>query len=299
MGQANGLRLLLLAAIWGASFLFMRIAVPAFGAVNTAFLRVALGALGLAALLLLMRRSWRFAGKFWSAALLGVVNSGLPFLLYCLAARSLPAGYSALLNATTPLMGALIGCACFGEVLSRRKWLGVFAGFLGVALIVPRGGLDTGTGMLVGIAACLLATACYGTAGYLARRWIGDRGGLDATLVAFGSQAGATLFLLPFSLATLAMNPLPAAPPMSAWLSVLAVGLLCTALAYSLYFRLLADLGPLRTLSVTFLVPPFGVLWGYLVLGETLAPNALLGALVIGLAVWLVLHSESTVTTRW
>jgi len=296
MSQAAGVRLLLLAAIWGASFLFMRIAVPAFGAVNTAFLRVALGALGLATLLLLLRSSWRFAGKFWSVALLGVVNSGLPFLLYCLAARYLPAGYSALLNATTPLMGALIGCACFGETLSRRKWLGVATGFSEVALIIPRGALEASTGVLGGIGACLLATACYGTAGYLARRWISERGGLDATLVACGSQLGATLFLLPFSLATLAMNPLPAMPSASAWCSVLAVGLLCTALAYILYFRLLADIGPLRTLSVTFLVPPFGVLWGYLVLGETLAPNALLGALAIGLAVWLVVSGKATAT---
>ncbi|GAC1036421.1 EamA family transporter [Pseudomonas sp. No.117] len=294
MGQADGLRLLLLAAIWGASFLFMRIAVPAFGTVNTAFLRVALGALGLAVLLLLLRKSWHFTGKFWSTALLGVVNSGLPFLLYCLAARYLPAGYSALLNALTPLMGALIGFACFGEVLSRRKWLGVAIGFAGVALIVPQSSPEAGASMLTGILACLLATACYGTAGYLTRRWISERGGLDATLVAFGSQLGATLFLLPFSLATLAMNPLPAPPPASAWSSVLAVGLLCTALAYILYFRLLADIGPLRTLSVTFLVPPFGVLWGYLVLGETLATNALLGALVIGMAVWLVVSREET-----
>ncbi|MBB2897065.1 DMT family transporter [Pseudomonas sp. AS2.8] len=293
MGKGDGLRLALLAAIWGASFLFMRIAVPAFGALNTAFLRVLLGALGLAALSLLLKSAWRFDGRFRQVALLGVVNSGLPFLLYCLAARHLSAGYSALLNATTPLMGALIGFACFGEALSRRQWLDVTIGFLGVALILPRGELDTSAAMLVGIGACLLATTCYGTAGYLARRWIGERGSLDATLVALGSQLGATLFLLPFSLAVLVMNPLPAMPPVSAWLSVLAAGLLCTALAYILYFRLLAYLGPLRTLSVTFLVPPFGVLWGYLVLGETLAPNALLGAVVIGLAVWLVLRGEA------
>ncbi|WP_278439300.1 DMT family transporter [Pseudomonas oryzihabitans] len=292
MSKGDGLRLALLAAIWGASFLFMRIAVPAFGALNTAFLRVLLGALGLAVLSLLLKSAWRFDGKFRQVALLGIVNSGLPFLLYCLAARHLPAGYSALLNATTPLMGALIGFACFGEALSRRQWLGVITGFLGVALILPRGELDTSAAMLVGIGACLLATTCYGTAGYLARRWISERGSLDATLVALGSQLGATMFLLPFSLAILVMNPLPAMPPVNAWLSVLAAGLLCTALAYVLYFRLLADLGPLRTLSVTFLVPPFGVLWGYLVLGETLAPNALLGAGVIGLAVWLVLRGE-------
>ncbi|WP_145153086.1 DMT family transporter [Pseudomonas oryzihabitans] len=297
MSKGDGLRLALLAAIWGASFLFMRIAVPAFGALNTAFLRVLLGALGLAVLSLLLTSAWRFDGKFRQVALLGIINSGLPFLLYCLAARHLPAGYSALLNATTPLMGALIGFACFGETLSRRQWLGVIAGFVGVALILPRGELDTSAAMLVGIGACLLATTCYGTAGYLALRWISERGSLDATLVALGSQLGATLFLLPFSLAVLVMNPLPAMPPVSAWLSVLAAGLLCTALAYALYFRLLADLGPLRTLSVTFLVPPFGVLWGYLVLGETLAPNALLGAGVIGLAVWLVLRGEGKTRT--
>lgn len=285
-------RLLLLAAIWGSSFLFMRIAVPAVGAVNTAFLRVVLGALGLAILVWVLRVSLRFAGKFRSALALGVINSGIPFLMYCLAAQWLPAGYSATLNATTPLMGAVIGVAAFGEQLTRRKWAGVMLGFLGIALITTRGEVTLSASLVAGILACLLATSCYGLAGFLTRRWILARGGLDPMLVALGSQLGAALFLLPFFGATQVLAPAVDWWQWQAWVSLLAVGLLCTALAYILYFRLIADIGPLRSLTVTFLIPPFGVLWGYLVLGETISPGYLLGAAVVGVAVWLVVGAK-------
>ena len=113
MRIADYLRLLLLAAIWGASFLFMRIAVPQFGAINTAFLRVFFGFTGLAIILFIFKSSFDFKDKFKSSVILGVINSGLPFLMYCLAAKWLPAGYSAILNATTPLMGAVVGFAFF------------------------------------------------------------------------------------------------------------------------------------------------------------------------------------------
>lgn len=110
MRIADYLRLLLLAAIWGASFLFMRIAVPQFGAINTAFARL-FGSTGLAVILFIFKSSFDFKDKFKSSVMLGVINSGLPFLMYCTAAKWLPAGYSAILNATTPLMGAVIGFA--------------------------------------------------------------------------------------------------------------------------------------------------------------------------------------------
>ncbi len=132
MRPADYLRLTLLAAIWGASFLFMRVASPQFGAVNTAFLRVFFGCAGLLVILLIMRRTFRFDGKLKPALLLGVINSGIPFFMYCLAAQWLPAGYSAILNATTPLMGALIGFAFFAETLTARKWLGVMMGLAGL-----------------------------------------------------------------------------------------------------------------------------------------------------------------------
>lgn len=281
-------RLLSLAAIWGASFLFMRIAAPAFGSVNTTFLRVFFALVGLAAMLLLLRTPMQFQGKLKSIMVLGIINSGVPFLMYAVAALWLPAGYSAILNATTPLMGALIGFSFFHETLTLRKWAGVMLGLVGIGLITTTGEVDLSGQLTIGVLACLIATACYGCAGFLTRRWVTERGGLDAKLVAFGSQIGAVLFLLPFFGYTLATGPAVDWAQPGVWASVLAVGFLCTAFAYLLYFRLIADIGPLRSLTVTFLIPPFGILWGYLVLGETLTGGFVFGGAVVCLAVWLV-----------
>ncbi|MGY4024905.1 DMT family transporter [Aeromonas rivuli] len=288
-------RLLFLAAIWGASFLFMRIAAPAFGSINTAFLRVLFGLTGLAVILLLMRAPLIFQGKLKSAMVLGIINSGIPFLMYAIAALWLPAGYSAILNATTPLMGALIGFSCFNEQLSGRKWLGVMLGFLGITLITTTGDVAVSETMIIGVIACLIATACYGCAGFLTRRWITERGGLDARLVAFGSQLGACLFLLPFFGYSVTASPVADWAMPEVWASLLAVGFICTALAYLIYFRLIADIGPLRSLTVTFLIPPFGILWGYLILGETLTEGFVVGGAIVCLSVWLVVSPARAV----
>jgi drug/metabolite transporter (DMT)-like permease len=295
MRASDYARLLFLAAIWGASFLFMRIAAPAFGSINTAFLRVLFGLTGLAVILLLMRAPLIFQGKLKSAMVLGIINSGIPFLMYAIAALWLPAGYSAILNATTPLMGALIGFSCFNEQLSGRKWLGVMLGFLGITLITTTGDVAVSETMIIGVIACLIATACYGCAGFLTRRWITERGGLDARLVAFGSQLGACLFLLPFFGYSVTTSPVADWAMPEVWASLLAVGFICTALAYLIYFRLIADIGPLRSLTVTFLIPPFGILWGYLILGETLTEGFVVGGAIVCLSVWLVVSPARTV----
>ncbi|PIJ50369.1 EamA family transporter [Erwinia sp. OLTSP20] len=289
MQKSDIARLLLLAALWGASFMFMRVASPAFGAINTAFLRVFFGFCGLSVILLTMGVSFRFDGKMKWVLLLGVVNSGLPFLMYCIAAQLLPAGYSAILNATTPMMGVMIGALFFAEALTLKKSAGVITGLCGIVLITSTGNASEIHVLIPGMLCCLLATACYGTAGFLTRRWIHQRGGLDARTLAMGSQLGATLFLLPFFIGSLISGPQVHWAQSSAWFSVLAVGLLCTAAAYILYFRLLASIGPLRSLTVTFLIPPFGVLWGWLFLDEALSGRFFMGAAVICLAVWLVI----------
>jgi drug/metabolite transporter (DMT)-like permease len=288
MRTTDSLRLLLLAAIWGASFLFMRIAVPALGAVNTAFLRVLCGAFGLLVVMVVMRIPRRFDGKLGWAMLLGVINSGLPFLMYCLAARVLPAGYSAILNATAPLMGVIIGAAFFSEKLTLSKVLGMVVGFTGIILISTTGEVVLSQVLVLGIVACLVATTCYGFAGFLAKRWIGARGGLDATKVAFGSQLGASLFLLPFFAFSAPQTPAANWQIPEVWGCILAVGFICTALAYILYFRLLADIGPLRTLTVTFFIPPFGIFWGWLVLGEQINQGFIGASVLIVFSIWLV-----------
>ncbi|HHT4952758.1 TPA: DMT family transporter [Klebsiella pneumoniae] len=255
-------RLLLLAALWGASFLFMRITPPAFGALNSAFLRVLFAAIALGLLLGVQGKWSGYQGKFTSTLQLGVINSGLPFLMYCLAAQWLPAGYSATLNATAPMMGVLIGALCFAEPLT---------------LLLP------------GIGACLTATACYGLAGFLTRRWIQQRGGLEAERVALGSQVGATLFLFPFFLWSCWHGPAVDWRQSLPWIAIVMLGVVCTAAGYIIYFRLIADIGPLRSLSVTFLIPPFAALWGYLCLGETVEKGLILGALLVCVALWMII----------
>jgi drug/metabolite transporter (DMT)-like permease len=283
-------RLLALAAIWGASFLFMRVIAPVLGTFPTAFFRVLLATAGLLVILALLRTRWDFRGKFGLCLMLGVINSGVPFALYAVAAQLVPAGYSAIFNATTPMMGVLIGALFFAEELTLAKLLGVFSGLGGVALLMRIGPVPLDMGLLLGALACLGATACYGFGGFLTRRWINGDGGLNSGMVAFGSQAGAALCLLPLFGWSLLNAPPPSWGGASVWLSLLGLGLVCTAFAYILYFRLLADVGPVRTLTVTFLIPPFGVLWGVLFLDEPLSWAYVQGGALIALALWLILR---------
>ncbi|OHZ04049.1 hypothetical protein BC443_06145 [Salinicola sp. MIT1003] len=286
-------RLLLLSALWGASFLFMRIATPALGAFPTAFFRVFLGTLGLVMILVLLRTSWRFDGKFKATLAIGMINSGIPFGMFCIAAQYLPAGYSAMLNASTPLMGVVIGAIHFHEPLTRDRLIGVAAGMLGVGVLVGTGPVAISGGLVIGAGACLVAAGCYGLSGFLVKGWIAQRGGLDSRLIALGSQLGATLLLSPFMVAQLWLDDSTRLwSSANVWWAVVALGLACTSLAYLLYFRLVEALGPIKPLTVTMLVPMFGVLWGTLFLGEQVTWAHAVGGLFIGIALWLILFKR-------
>ncbi|WP_309676389.1 DMT family transporter [Pseudomonas sp.] len=291
MNPVDTLRLLSLAAIWGASFLFMRIIAPVIGTIPTAFFRVSIAAVGLLVILGLMRISWDFKGKLKTVMLLGVINSGIPATLYSVAAQVLPAGYSAIFNATTPLMGVLIGGLFFHERLTAAKLGGVFLGLLGVGILTRAGPVAFDMELLMGAFACLLATTCYGFAGFLARRWLDQAGGLDSRLSAVGSMLGATLFLLPLFGYSVISQPPESWGGWSVWLSLLGLGLVCTALAYIIYFRLLSSVGPVKSMTTTFLIPPFGVLWGALLLDEPLSMAHIYGGVLIAAALWLVLKT--------
>ena len=290
MKPVDTIRLIALSAIWGASFLFMRIIAPVLGALPTAFFRVLFSSLGLIVILLAWRVRWDFKGKLRATMLLGMINSGIPFAMYSVAARVLPAGYSAILNATTPLMGVLIGALFFSDRLTTTKLIGVILGLAGVAVLTQTGPAAMTPAMLLGAGACLIATACYGLAGFLTRRWITDQGGLDSKLVAMGSQLGAAALLLPFFALTLgSATPANWGSP-GVWAAMAGLGFICTAFAYILYFRLIADIGPVKSLTVTFLIPPFGVLWGAIFLGEQIGLAHAIGGALIGMAVWCVVR---------
>ena len=289
MNPVDIFRLLSLAAIWGASFLFMRIIAPVIGSLPTAFFRVSIAAVGLLVILGLMRISWDFKGKLKTVMLLGVINSGIPATLYSVAAQVLPAGYSSIFNATTPLMGVLIGGLFFHERLTGAKLGGVFLGLFGVGVLTRAGPVAFDMQLLMGAIACLLATTCYGFAGFLARRWLDQAGGLDSRLSALGSMLGATLFLLPLFGYSVISQPPASWGGWSVWLSLLGLGLGCTAFAYIIYFRLLSSIGPVKSMTTTFLIPLFGVLWGGLFLDEPLSMAHVYGGVLIAVALWMVL----------
>ena len=190
-------------------------------------------------------------------------------------------------------VAVVIGALFFSEGLTASKAAGVALGLFGVAVLTRTGPVDFDLPLLLGAAACLVATTCYGFAGFLTRRWIGPLG-LDNRLVAFASLVGASLFQLPLFAGSLAWQPPTSWGGPTVWLSLVGLGLVCTAFAYVLYFRLLADIGPIKASTTTFLIPPFGVLWGALLLGEPLSWDYLPGCLLIALALWLVMRPSVT-----
>ena len=269
-------RLVLLAAIWGASFIFMRTLAPVLGPVLTAASRVTIAGIALIAWFRItgfdseLRRHWR------PFLVIGVLNSALPFLLFSFAAVHLPASYSAILNAVAPLFAMLLSALWLDERLTAHRLGGLAAGIAGVALVT--GAPPVVPDALFGwaSAACLAGALCYALAGiYIKRRAAGAK----PMAIAGWSQvfAGCALLpLTPFAPATGAVTGVVVA-------NVLGLALLCSAVAYLLYFRLIADLGPSRAMSVTFLIPLFGMLWGALFLDETITLPMLAGcALIVG-----------------
>jgi drug/metabolite transporter (DMT)-like permease len=285
MRKTDALSLLALAAIWGASFLFMRLGAGEFGAAALTFLRV-----GGAALFLLPLVLWRGQGAalrtHWRAiALVGVINSAVPYLLFAVAALAINAGLSSILNATAPLWTVLIGWLWLRERITLARVLGVALGFVGVLMLAwDKASLQPGqhgVSAALAMGACLLATFCYGVAAHLTKRRLSDAPPLA---VAAGSQVAAAL-----ALAGPALWTWPRVMPgATAWWSAAALSLLCTGVALVLYFRLIARLGAARAITVTFLLPVFGILWGALFLGEAVTLPMLLGCAVVLLGTALV-----------
>ncbi|WP_407714635.1 DMT family transporter [Comamonas testosteroni] len=297
MSVASLIRLMTLAALWGGSFLFMRVAVPHLGAVPTAVGRGLFSALGLGAALFAMGYRPRIGCYLWPLLGLGVINSGIPFLMYALAAQVLPSGYSAIFNATTPLVATVVGALVFAEAITPARVAAVLLGIGGVAVLAQAGPLDLSAAVLGGIAACFVATVCYAFSSYLTLRLAGSNASVDTRAAVFISQLGALMVLTPALLLDMALEPgmlarLQAAP-LLAWGNVAVLGLLSTALAYVLYFRLIADEGPQKALTVTFIVPVFAVLWGWALLDESLTVAHAMGGGLIALSLWLVLRPKA------
>ena len=287
--------LVLLGAIWGASFLFMRIAAPEFGPVPLIAVRVGIAAVFLMLILVPTGRTREIRAHSGTLIALGALSAAIPFSLFAFAVLWITAGLAAVLNATVPLFGALVAYAWLGEKLDGLRVTGLVIGFAGVLLLVSDSVSFAGGGSTWAVGATLTASFLYGIAASFTKKYLGT---VDPLVNATGSQlASAGLLLLP----AIALWP-SARPSMQAWTSVALLGLFCTAVAVTLYFRLIARIGPAKTVTVTYLIPAFGVLWGYLFLGETVSHRMLAGCAVIlvgtTLASGVFRFAESPVESR-
>ena len=276
MKQRDVSELLLLAAIWGASFLFMRLGAAEFGPVPLAAVRVVGASLFLLPVLA-WRGEWPAMKRHWKPIfLVGLTNSAIPFLCFSYAALNLTAGLSSIFNATTPLWGALIAWVWLRDTLTPARVAGLVIGFAGVlGLAWEKASFKPGA-EAVGLAvlACLAAPLLYGfSASFTKKRLTG----VPPMALAAGSQLSSAVAL---ALPGLWLWPAHA-PSGGAWAAAIGLALLCTGVAYVLYFRLIAHVGPANAISVTFLVPAFAVLWGLLFLHEAVTAEMALGCVVI------------------
>ncbi len=274
MGAANLIRLLALAAIWGASFLFIRVAVPALGAVPLMALRVAIAASFLAVVARMLARPLALRRNARYYLVLGALNSALPFVLFAFAAKTLTASLMSILNATAPAFGAVLGAVVARKTPSMRTLAGLVVGVSGVAVLTGAGSNAAQGDAGMAIAAVLCAACCYAGAGQYARS---AGGAVEPFNAAHGSMWAAALLLVPLAPFVAPVRPVAA----GIWLAVVVLGLACTGVAYLIYFRLLREVGPTSALTVTFLIPVFGVLWGAIFLGEPVGWNMLAGAVLV------------------
>lgn len=279
MNPRDAFQLLLLGALWGASFLFMRVAVPEFSPIPLIAIRVGVAAIVLSACVFARGGFATIRDNFAALTFVGAINSAIPFCLFAYATVSLTAGFASVLNATVPLFGAIVAFFWLRERLPTSKILGLLVGFTGVVILVWQKLSFSAEGMAIG--AGLAAAILYAFAAHYSRKRLV---GVDPLVISAGSLLGSCLLLVvPAALTWPDTNP-----SLRAWVSSIVLGVGCTALAYLYYFRLIQSLGATRTTTVTYLIPAFGIVWGAIFLGEPITLDMIAGGLVIMVGTTLV-----------
>ncbi len=273
------IEMLVLAAFWGLSFYFMRVSSHEFGPVTLIFLRTLSAALFLTPVFLYKQLLAESIKHWRHMFMVGLLNSAIPFTLFSFSTLTLEAGITSILNATAPMFGAIIGVFWLKASLTKTNILGIFIGFFGVSILVSGQGLTLETGK-VAVLAAISASVCYGIAASYTKKYLQDASPLA---VATASQWMSALMLLVPSLLLWPAEPVS----QQAWINVALLGVVSTALAYVMYFHLINRIGAVKAITVAYLVPVFGVLWGSLLLGEVLTTNQTIGALLVLIGVSL------------
>lgn len=284
-------RLFLLAALWGGSYLLIRIAVPVLGVFFTMSLRVILAAFVLIVYIWMTQRSFKLENRWRSYFLLGLLNNVIPFVLIAIAVVNLNASIAATLNATTPLFTAIVAAIWLKEELTGQKILGLLLGIVGVAILVGWSPLPLSPAVIVGGILALFAALSYAIAAVYARRQFVTSKPSNTTM---GQLIGSSVLLLPVVFVSVPAK----IPPIGILLAILTLAIFCTTFAYLLYFQLISSTGATRSATVTFLIPVFSLLFGHLFLGEPVNAGLILGLLIILFSVWLVLGTRKSRISR-
>ena len=274
------LELVVLAALWGASFLFMRIGAPEMGPVGLIAIRTLVAGLFLLPFLFFYNSHRGVRRHLPAIALVGVIGSAMPFALIAYATLTVTAGYASILNATTPMFGALVAWIWLGDRLRPSGIIGLLVGFAGVFVLVWGKGEMPSLQLGTAVAAALTATLLYALAATTTKRYLAE---VHPLTLATLSQLFAAASLLPLALLAVPEQM----PSVKAWWSVVLLGIASTGIAYVIYFRLISQVGPTKTLTVTFLIPVFGLFWGWLFLEEAIGWSMVAGCLLILLGVGL------------
>jgi drug/metabolite transporter (DMT)-like permease len=281
MGGRDLGALVLLSALWGASFIFIRVAVPALGPFVLVELRVGLAAVALALCAAFLGRLPKLRVRWRQFALLGMVNVAIPFSLISTAEINLTASLAAILNSTTVMFTAVVAAVWMGDALTARKVVGVVLGIVGVTVLVGWDPIVMNWFVVLSVGAMLAASLAYALGSVYAKRTFA---GSPPLAIAIGQLTAAATLMLPLA----AVSVPDERPSTIVVLSILGLALPSTALAYMLYFRLIENVGPTSTSTVTLLVPLFGLLFGVVLLEEPVGLGTLAGLVLILSSVTLI-----------
>lgn len=281
MKKNDLLLLVLLASIWGSSFMFMRIISPVLGPVVTASVRLLIGGFFLIGMykILGIKLQWK---QHWKLLLfIGIISQGIPYFLYAFAALYIPSNISVIMNSTTPIFGLILSVIFLDETFTLRKLIGIVLGTTGVVLISTMNNAGTSSDFFIGIVACLGAAFLYGVNGVFVKSKAKH---LDSRTIASFSQIFAGLSLLPF----ITFFPPTGVVTVNIIVLLLVFGVVCSGIAGLIYFKLIIDVGPVKALTVTYLMPLFGFIWGAVLLNEAITWSLVLGGLIIVLGIILI-----------
>ena len=277
MRPADLARLVALAAMWGGSYLFMRYAVPQFGPVALIELRVGIAGLALWAWLAITRREVGWHAHWPAYLFVGAVGLALPFVLIAQAVTVIDASTAAILNALSPLFASITAAIWIREPLTAPKLGGIALCLAGTAVLVGWTPKPMTMQELLAASCSVAATALYGYTIVFTKVKLKGASPLGTAAATLVMAAASLAFLVPFAPAPHALADIPAL----SWAAALGLALVSTTIAFIFYYRLIADVGPVKAITVTLLVPVFGMVWGVVFLGEPVTPGRLAGCAII------------------